>query len=111
LTKACIVTSHFHPPKQLAGALQELGRSLDEIGYHHRALTLLRESLALLRSKPDPRDAFWAEIVIRAAGNIAVILRKFGQYEEAGAQLEECLEVQCVANPRPPNPASHAELM
>lgn len=83
-------TSHQSTP-QLAECLCELGRSLDEDGYHHRALPFLLESVALLQQQPDPTDRTWAQIFEKTAGNVAHIYKTLGRLEEAEDVAEQCL--------------------
>ena len=81
----------------------ELGHCMDQSGFTHRALPLLQESIALLKSKPLPKNPRWAEPVAATLTNIADIMRLGGRFEEAAAALQEAIEVQCVARLRPPD--------
>lgn len=64
---------------QLAQCLDELARSVDEIGHHTRAVPLFREAINLLRAEPDLTNRMWAITFVAAAGLLGFIFKVFGR--------------------------------
>lgn len=84
--------------QQLAEALIILGSAIEERnGARHKALPLLMEGLALLRSKPPgngwamPTHLKWVDTFERGAQFVGRILMMSGRLEEAVAVLEEAV--------------------